>query len=113
MPEKRERMAFRRGGAPEAQTLYMTGQNATTTARQHASGHLIDGSSRFVSRRRRSAACHEQDDRAGDPDRDAGAPVALYLAQRSRRPEDARDLVGGAAAVRQARDAGGAVHLQM
>jgi hypothetical protein len=33
------------GGAPEAQTLYMTGQNATTTARQHASGHLIDGSS--------------------------------------------------------------------
>ena len=51
--------------------------------------------------------------RTGDPDRDAGASVAVYLARRSRRSQDARGLVDGAAADRQARDACGAVHLQM
>ena len=57
--------------------------------------------------------CGRQVDRTGDPDRDAGASVAVYLARRPRRSQDARGLVGGAAADRQGRDAGGAVYLQM
>ncbi len=39
--------------------------------------------------------------------------MALYLAQRSRRSQDARGLVDGAAAARQTGDACGAVHFQM
>ena len=58
-------------------------------------------------------ASGQQLSRKSDPDRDAGASVALYLAGRPRGPEDARGLVDGAAAGREARDADGAVHLQM
>ena len=39
--------------------------------------------------------------------------MAVHLARRSRRSQDARGLVDGAAAGREARDAVGAVHLQM
>ena len=53
--------------------------------------------------------------RAGtdEPGRHAGASVALYLAGRPRRPEDARGLVGGAAVGGEGCHAGGAFHLQM
>ena len=61
----------------------------------------------------RAASSGQRFSRKGDPDRDAGASVALHLAGRSRRPEDARGLVDGAAAGREARDADRAVHLQM
>src|SRR5262245_21896161 len=55
----------------------------------------IDGSSSYVSAWRRRAAPILDIGGAGHPDRDARSPVALHLARRSRRPEDARGLVGG------------------
>ncbi len=51
--------------------------------------------------------------REGDAARDPRSFMALYLAARPRRPEDARGLVDGAAAHRQARHADGSLHLQM
>src|SRR5215212_9142966 len=100
-------------GACAHQNLYMTGRIQKNTRATAILRLLINGSTPLGSRRRRSAASLHQRGRKGELARDAGASVAVYLAGRSRRSQDARGLVDGAAACGQASDAFGAVHVQV
>src|SRR5947208_14345136 len=101
MATNNRRFAIWRGALAPG-SFYMTSENRKShRARIRRASRFLDESTSFARRPRRARASGWTAG-AGHPDGHAGASVALHLAGRPRRAEDAGGLVHGAAPGRPA-----------